>query len=178
VGRRGLHPAAVARTTPEARHGRSLTERLVVRSPRLFRAIVRRVLDLPESRVRTRVVTYVVRRGYAAFNRRDWEVNTLLHHPTDYRWDATSVDFAPPDARDLIGIHGYLDGMNRWLDPWDELSIEVEEIVEAGHDRILSVLRQIATGTGSGVTVVSPSFTDLLTFRDGWLVSNTLSEAP
>ena len=172
--RRGLNPVAVAATSKEARRGRALADRAVVAAPSLARAGMRAVLRLPRSRLRTALLTYAIGRGYAAFNRRDWELNTLLHHPTAHRWDATRAGLTPMDVVDLRGIEGYVEGMTRYLAAWGDLRLVVEQMVEVGSDRIVVLLRQIATGAGSGVPVEMATG-DLLTFQDGWLVHQTIS---
>jgi ketosteroid isomerase-like protein len=171
---RGLHPAAVAATSAEARRGRAPADWLYTAYPPATRLVFRAILRLPRSRLRTGLLTYAVKRGYAAFNRRDWELNTVLHHPTAHRWDAGGMGVGPMDVSDLRDVEGYVAGLSRYLEAWGDLRLVVEEVIEVGADRVLVMLRQVATGAGSGVPVEMPSG-DLLTFRDGWLVDQKVT---
>src|SRR3954471_1769929 len=80
----------------QARRGRSLDERLIVRFPALVSPLAGVVMRLsPRSRVRRLMITRRVRQAYAAINRRDFDLVLVGFDPEiEYR---PSADLMPPD---------------------------------------------------------------------------------
>jgi ketosteroid isomerase-like protein len=151
-----------------------LIDRLALKAPDFLRLVLRRILAAPRSRVRKAFLRLLLRRGYAAFNRRDWELNTILHHPTDYTWMVPKLSFVPPDmAETYHGVESYLEAMRIYLDAWEDLRVDFEDFIDAGSNRVIVVIRQIGVGRWSGLPVDLPSL-DLIELRDGWLVSQRL----
>jgi uncharacterized protein len=89
-----------------------------------------------------------VRRGFEALQRGDLEALFDL-------LDTQIVWHQPEDLPDRVTAHGHAGLeriMGRWLGEWDEYSIELEELIDAG-DRVVVVQRIRGKGKGSGVEV-------------------------
>ena len=88
--------------------------------------------------------------------------------------DAEFVDFAnAPDQQQAIkGTDAIRETWGRWMEPFDELSAEVEEYSSAG-DFVLCATHWVARGKESGMSIDLRQF-DLYEFRQGKVVSATL----
>ncbi len=87
-----------------------------------------------------------VRQGFEAMNRGDLDGLLDMLDP-DIVWHQ------PADLPDAVVAHGHaglMDIMQRWLEEWDEYSVELEELIDAG-DRVVVVQRIRGKGKGSGV---------------------------
>jgi ketosteroid isomerase-like protein len=51
------------------------------------------------------------------------------------------------------GREGFLEFMRLWTGEFEDWSIELEQVIDAGDDRVVAVYRQTATGKASGVPV-------------------------
>jgi ketosteroid isomerase-like protein len=69
------------------------------------------------------------------------------------------------DTRIYRGHEGVLESFQRWLENFDNYSVEVDEIRDCG-DRVLVVGREQGSGRVSGAPVVARIYV-VLTFRDG-----------
>jgi ketosteroid isomerase-like protein len=153
-----LSEEEAARRTPD--------ERLAVRFPALYR----RFNDLgvrglsPGSSLRRRVVARGINRAYAAANRRDFELLLIGIDPDhEYR---PSPEIMPPDlGGPTHGHEGYLRMWGYWLDAFEDIRYEPEEVLDLG-DKFLVTVRQVGHGSGSGVGLTLPVF-QLLTIRGG-----------
>ncbi len=149
----------------EAGH-RTADERLVVRFPAVWRRLndltVRRLS--PRSSLRRRLVARGVTRSYAAANRRDFELLLSWIDPNhEYR---PSREIMPPDlGGPTHGHDGYLRMWSYWLDAFEDIRYEPEEVLDFG-DKFLVTVRQVGHGSGSGVGLTLPVF-QLLTIRGG-----------
>jgi ketosteroid isomerase-like protein len=115
--------------------------------------MVRVVLALPPSRVRSGLVRYLYRRAYAAWNRRDWELNTLLHDDERYElvWPASD---AIPGARERYrGVEGYIDFAELWLEAFGDFRFQLLAVDDSSRTRLVAHIRQRGRGTGSGVAI-------------------------
>ena len=169
----GLHPAATAATTPQARRGRSLVERIMVRTPRLLARLTGVVMRMPpSSRLRVSLLRYLYRRAYAAWNRRDWELNTILHD--DDRYELCWAQQVIPGARSsYAGVAGYIEFSQLWLEAFGEFLFELLEVHDGGVNTVLSEIHQIGRGAGSGVSL-DHYITSKDEFHHGMLVRQTL----
>jgi ketosteroid isomerase-like protein len=83
----------------------------------------------------------------------------------DVVWDTTTVSSVGLNLKRCVGF----DEANRWLAEWTEAfenwTLEVEEVVDAG-DQVVAVVRQHAKAKHGGPEVES-RFAQLWTFRDG-----------
>jgi hypothetical protein len=108
-------------------------------------------------------------RAYAAANRRDFELILLAYDPTSYEY-RPSVDLLPPDFDSVYhGHQGYLDFWRRWLDAFEDIRWDPEEMLDFG-ERVLVTTRQSGHGSGSGVAVSLPVY-QLFTLRGGMVES-------
>ena len=106
----------------------------------------------------------IVRRGFEAWNRNDWE--TLMA-----RYDPDVITVPPaewPEAETGTNRDTLRHQFEQAKDPWEEERVEVDEIRDLG-DRVLALYRWIARGSGSHVEVEHPVAT-LNTLRDGRIV--------
>ena len=104
-----------------------------------------------------------VRRGIAAFNRRDWDAALAGFH-ADVEWEVRT-DIAP-DPGTYRG-HAQLRGFwETWTDTIQGFRMEIEECIDAGNDRVLVVTRARGAGKGSGVPVEA-MFAQLYEYREG-----------
>lgn len=51
------------------------------------------------------------------------------------------------------GREEFVEFMRVWTDDFEDWSIDMEQVIDAGNDRVVTVFRQTATGVGSGVPV-------------------------
>jgi ketosteroid isomerase-like protein len=60
----------------------------------------------------------------------------------------------PLDGRSVWhGREGFVAFMRTWTEQFDDWTIQVERLLDAGQDRVVALTRQTATGKGSGVPV-------------------------
>jgi SnoaL-like domain len=148
---------------------RSLDEHLFVRFPALLRLIgpaIERVS--PRSRIRRSVVARRVTRAYAAANRRDFDVVLAGTDLGVYEY-RPSRDLLPPDLEPVFhGRDGYLDLWRYWLDAFEDIRWEPEEVVDFG-DKLLVTTEQRGHGSGSGIAVSVPVF-QLFTLHRGLVI--------
>jgi ketosteroid isomerase-like protein len=148
---------------------RSLDEQLMVRFPALFRPLGDAFMRLPPgSRLRRLMVARAVGRSYAAANRRDFDLVLTVSDPAIYEY-RPSVDLLPPDLESVFyGHDGYLELWRYWLEAFDDIRWDPEEILDFG-DRLLVTTQQRGHGSGSGVAVSHQVF-QLFTFRRGLVI--------
>jgi ketosteroid isomerase-like protein len=101
----------------------------------------------------------IARRGFAAFNRGEFDaLGELLHD------DVVAV---VPDTVANSGVYEGHEGFARmlahWVEPWEELRVDVLELIEEG-DAVLAPAVQYGRGRGSGVEI-SMRIVFLLGFR-------------
>jgi ketosteroid isomerase-like protein len=130
----------------------------------------REILDgVPSERVD------IASRGFEAFNRGEFEaVAELLHE------DVVAV---VPDSMANSGVYEGREGFARmlahWVEPWEELRVDVLELIEEG-DAVFAPAVQHGRGRGSGVEI-SMRVVFLLRFRDDrmdfYRLCETLEEA-
>jgi ketosteroid isomerase-like protein len=146
----------------------SLDERLFVRFPALYRLLADAFMRLPpRSRLRRLMVARRVRQAYAAADRQDFDLVLVGWDPgSEYH---PSGDLMPPDLETVFhGREGYLRLWRYWLDAFEDIRWDPEEILDMG-DKLLVSTQQRGHGSGSGVAVSRPVF-QLFTFRRGLVV--------
>jgi ketosteroid isomerase-like protein len=90
----------------------------------------------------------LVQQGYEAWNRGDVEaVLTFLDVEIDWR-GYTHI----PESGTLEGREEVRAWLERFLEAWEELEIEVTELIDAG-DQVVALVRFSGRGRGSGVQV-------------------------
>jgi len=158
----------LAPLTERASQRRSFDQRLFVRFPTLYRLLADACMRLPpRSRLRRLMLARVVGRAYAAANRRDFEVVLVGWDPqSEYR---PSDELMPPDLELVFHGHdGYLRLWRHWLDAFEDIRWDPEEILDFG-DAFLVTAQQRGRGSGSGVAVSELVF-QLFELRRGLVV--------
>ena len=149
---------------------RTLDERLYVRLPALYRLLANALTRLPpRSRLRRSIGALRLRRAYAAANRRDFDLVMMGFGPeAEYEY-RPSADFIAPDQDPVFhGRDGYLRMWRTWLDAFEDLRFEPEELLDLG-DRLLVTAEVHGHGSGSGVAVSERVF-QLFELRRGLVV--------
>jgi ketosteroid isomerase-like protein len=70
-----------------------------------------------------------------------------------------------PGAQTYHGADGARRALDKWLESWEWMHVEVEDIIEAGDSAVVK-LHQRAKGSGSGIEVEIRSW-NVYTFRAG-----------
>src|SRR5688572_21177748 len=106
----------------------------------------------------------IIRRGFEAFQRGDWEAvledvdpNVEIHEPT-----------ALPDAQVFHGHAGLRAAYEKTQEMFEDVRLEAEEFIDAD-DQVVIWYRAVGRGKGSGVEVEMHQGS-VWTFRDGKIV--------
>jgi ketosteroid isomerase-like protein len=111
----------------------------------------------------------LVRRGYEAWNRGDVE-GVLSFLDPEIEWHGyTHI----PESGTLEGRDDVKAWLERFLDAWEQLEIEVSELIDAGV-QVVALVRFRGSGKGSGVPVEGGTDGHVWTVRDGRIVAVTL----
>ena len=126
---------------------------------------------MPRSRLRDAVLHYGVARGFAAFGRRDWEMNTAFFDPVDYEFRAGELASKIPGLPDHVrGVDGYLRVMADWIDGWSDIRVQLEKVVDARPDRLVALVRFTGRGERSGLRIDQQAL-NVVEIRAGRVVS-------
>jgi uncharacterized protein len=108
----------------------------------------------------------LVRRGYQAWNRGDVEgVLDLLDAEIDWR-GYTHI----PESGTLAGREEVRAWLERFLEAWEQLEIELTDLIDAG-DQVVALVRFRALGKQSRVRVEGGVDAHVWTVRDGRIVA-------
>jgi ketosteroid isomerase-like protein len=149
------------------RRHRTLDERILVRFPALARLLLGGWARLQRrSRLRRVMLVRVIRLGYAAANRRDFDLLlTGLDPGIEYHSsEAWQIGFDPL----YHGHDGYLQVWRGLFESFEDIRLDPEELLDLG-DRFLVTITLSGHGAGSGVSTSQPLF-QLFTFRRGLVV--------
>lgn len=113
----------------------------------------------------------LVRRGYEAWNRGDVDAVFSFLDP-DISWEGYTH---LPESGSLSGRDEVKAWLERFLDAWKDVDIEVTELFET-KDRVVALVRFHARGKGSGVQVASGVDAHVWTLRDGKAVAVRLHQ--
>ena len=105
----------------------------------------------------------IVRQVFEAYSTGDNEAALAAFDP-DVEFDVS----IRPEGHVYRGHAGIAEAMRTWIGTWEDWTMEVEEIIDAG-DRVLLVDRQIGRGKGSGVPLDQQTFW-VYTLRKGKIV--------
>ena len=151
----------------EAGLHRTMDEQILVRFPALVPRLGAAPMWLPRhSRLRRAMLVRLVRQGYAAANRRDFDLTVKGYDP-DYEYYPEQVALPDSDAV-YYGHDGFYKFWRQLLESFDDVRLDPEEMLDLG-DRLLVTTQLSAHGTGSGVAVKQQMF-QLMTFRRGLIV--------
>jgi ketosteroid isomerase-like protein len=160
VARQSLALAADSRRRPE--------ERLTLRFPRIQDLVTRLWWKRPpRSRLRQAIVHRLVRSGFEAANRRDYEV-TFAAYDRD-------IEFIPPtgliglgDQASYRGLEARVRYERNWRAEWGDFRYEPDELRDLG-DRFLVIGRISSSGLSSGAAIDS-DFANIFTLRAGRVI--------
>jgi ketosteroid isomerase-like protein len=107
----------------------------------------------------------IVRSVMAAFNRGDVEAVVAL---LDEDVEVLSTDELPNPGR-FHGPEGYLTWIGRWLDAWDEFTVEALELEAVDEHHVVAAVRQRGRGRLSGIETTM-NVANLFEVRDGRIV--------
>jgi ketosteroid isomerase-like protein len=104
----------------------------------------------------------IIRRFVEAFNRLDLDSTVGILDPEVelHEWPEA------PGARTYHGQDGAREALASWFDVWEWMHVEIEDILEAGDQRMLVTLHQRFKGKGSELEVEAKSF-NVFTVSDG-----------
>ena len=105
----------------------------------------------------------IVRRGYAHF-----AANGSIDPGVtaeDFVWDMSTFR-GWPEQQTYDGREGARQFIADWSGAWEEWELDLEELVDAGDDRVLAIVSQRGRSKSSGL-VVEMHFAQLWTMRDG-----------
>jgi ketosteroid isomerase-like protein len=111
-----------------------------------------------------------------------WSTDTETWHEAQEAWRRGERDMSPFDPEvsydDMVmpdrvgetyqGHEGVLRATERWIEPFEWLRIELEEIVDAG-ERLVSIHRWHAKARQTGIEIYSPR-AYVWTFKDGKII--------
>ena len=105
----------------------------------------------------------IVRRMWDAFLDADFATAFAFSDP-DIEWDGTNL----PDGQIGRGSAAVMDHIRRWADQWDEWTVEVERIIDAGDERVVVLIRE--RGRSKSGVEMDEHHAELYTLRDGLVV--------
>ena len=105
----------------------------------------------------------IVRRMWDAFLAADIQTALSFYAP-DVEWDGTNL----PDGQIGRGQEAILDHVTRWAEVWNDWTVEVEHVVEAGNDQVILFMRERGR-SDSGLTM-DERHAELYTLREGMIV--------
>ena len=83
----------------------------------------------------------------------------------DFVWDLSTFR-GWPERQTYDGVEGAAEFNAEWKAAWDDWSFEVEDLIDAGDDRVVVIIRQRGRSKTSGVTV-DMHFGQVVTIRAG-----------
>ncbi len=104
-----------------------------------------------------------IRRGYEALNSGD--IESAMNLPPDFEF--TLPPMLPDTDQHSSGGESFRQVWLTWQDQFEDFRMEIEEIMDAGDDRVLVMAGIRGIGKGSGAEVRTPSFAQIWTFEDG-----------
>ena len=74
-----------------------------------------------------------------------------------------------PGSQTYVGRDGFAEFLRGWTDEFAAWKMWADEILDAGEERVVAIVRQVATGRGSGATV-ELLFGVVYTLKDGQVI--------
>jgi ketosteroid isomerase-like protein len=148
------------------RRHRSLEERILLRFPEFARWLAAAWARLPRhSRVRRAILIRRLWQGYAAVNRRDFDVPTLGLDPDV---ELRRAHLLPDTAVAFHGHAGFREAWRQNLEVTEDLRLDPEELLDLG-DRLIVTAQLSGHGIGSGVPI-GDRLHQVMTLRRGLVV--------
>jgi ketosteroid isomerase-like protein len=104
-----------------------------------------------------------VRGMLEAFLRNDFETALAAFDP-DVEWDGTNL----PDGKISRGQDAVVDHVIRWAEMWEAWEVELEDVIDAGQDRVIAFFRE--RGRSEAGLDVNARHSELYVIRDGRIV--------
>jgi ketosteroid isomerase-like protein len=114
----------------------------------------------------------IVNRVFDAEARGDLETVIELYDP-EIEWDNSRSpvgDFAGTVGRVFRGREGVQQAFREWYEVWEKVDSDVEELIDAGDEHVVSVFTYRARGRTSGAEVEFPHMAGVWTIRNGRVV--------
>ena len=102
----------------------------------------------------------VVRSMWEAFLRKDFAASLGAFDP-DVEWDGTNL----PDGKISRGLDAANDHVRRWAEMWQTWEVELEEVIDAGDDRVIAFLRE--RGLSKAGVDINERHSELYLVKDG-----------
>ena len=115
----------------------------------------------------------IVRRGYEHFKARGEFLTETLH--PDFVWDMSQFR-GWPERQVYPGIEGAMQFIADWIDSWDEWTLELDDLCDAG-DRVVAIFRQRGRSKATGLPV-EMHFAQVWTLRDGTQIRMEMYASP
>jgi ketosteroid isomerase-like protein len=149
--------------------GRGLADRLAVRFPRLARLFLSVGIRFttPRSRVRRDGLRRVLRSGWAAAPRKDWELMFVRYSP-DVVWEIPEEFRTLGFADTYRGHEGLVEGLERFAEAFESWEIRPDRALDFG-DRVLALGSFRGKARASGVEW-EQEFSQLVTLANGLVV--------
>jgi ketosteroid isomerase-like protein len=113
----------------------------------------------------------IVRRLYAAAAGRDNDAVYLLYD-RGIEWDASRTERGALTGRVVHGHAALRKWLREWYGAWEDISDDLEELIDAGGQQVVSVMTQRGRGRGSGIEV-HDRIAAVWTVRDGKITRAT-----
>jgi ketosteroid isomerase-like protein len=110
----------------------------------------------------------IVRRLYEAAGRRDIATVYSLYDP-QIEWDASRIERGTMPGRVVHGQADLQKWLREWYGPWEDIHDDLEELIEASEDEVISVMTQRGRGRESGAEVGRRVAT-IWTIREGRII--------
>ena len=107
-----------------------------------------------------------VRGMWEAFLLNDFETALAAFDP-DVEWDGTNL----PDGKVSRGLDAVVDHMTRWAEMWEVWEVELEDVIDAGQDRVIVFFHE--RGRSKAGLDVDERHSELYVIRDGKIVHRT-----
>ena len=115
----------------------------------------------------------VVTASWTAYARGDYGAS-LEAYAENTIWDDTQYR---PDGAVHLGHRALVEVVRTWLGTWTRYELEVEDVLDAGSDRVAVVLRETGKGKGGGVELTN-RWGVVMTVRDGKIVHTVVYRTP
>jgi ketosteroid isomerase-like protein len=96
-------------------------------------------------------------------------------HP-EFVWDMSTFR-EWPEQQTYDGLEGARKFLADWQEVWDEWEVETEEVLEAGDDKVVAILRQWGRSSATGATS-EMHFAQVWTFKNGLQVRMQMYASP
>jgi ketosteroid isomerase-like protein len=115
-----------------------------------------------------------IRRGFETFSATG-ELRSE-HYAPDFVWDMSTFR-GWPEQQTYDGLEGARKFIADWQEVWDDWEVETEQLLEAGDDKVVVILRQWGRSRATGATS-EMHFAQVWTFKDGLQIRMQMYASP